>query len=61
MFASWNRPFLVDFLRSSASAGKKREAFGLGPGERSSFEQCEQGRNIAALERIIKAPNNFGG
>jgi len=25
-----------------------------------SFEQCEQGSNIAALERIIKAPNNFG-
>jgi hypothetical protein len=25
------------------------------------IEQCEQGRNIAALERIIKAPNNFGG
>jgi hypothetical protein len=24
-------------------------------------EQCEQGRNIAALERIIKAPDNFGG
>src|SRR5712664_746437 len=25
------------------------------------IEQCEQGRNIAALERIIKAPDNFGG
>jgi hypothetical protein len=25
------------------------------------IEQREQGRNIAALERIIKAPNNFGG
>src|SRR5260370_112515 len=25
------------------------------------IEQCEQGRNIAALQRIIKAPNNFGG
>jgi len=24
------------------------------------IEQCEQGR-LAALERIIKAPNNFGG
>src|SRR5260370_35246252 len=25
------------------------------------IEQCEQGRNVAALERIVKAPNNFGG
>jgi hypothetical protein len=25
------------------------------------IRQCEQGRNITALERIIKAPNNFGG
>src|SRR5260370_38332002 len=25
------------------------------------IERCEQGRNIAALERIVKAPNNFGG
>jgi len=24
------------------------------------IEQCEQGRHIAALERIIKAPDNFG-
>src|SRR5258708_12717046 len=25
------------------------------------IEQCEQGRNIPALQRIIKAPNNFSG
>src|SRR5260370_27156707 len=39
---------------ASACSGVKR-------GIKIIIEQGEQGRNIAALERIIKAPNNFGG